>query len=61
MKTIKQRKKYDRERTIFWLEQNQSYGAFEGFLEDDMSFKNLSDDDLKWYFNHWVLADKQSD
>lgn len=52
-------KEYNRERTINWLESGQSNGAFENYPEDDMVFKELSDEILKWYFDFWIPEDEK--
>lgn len=41
--------------TISWLEGGKSSGVFEGQLEEDMDFRKLSDSDIVWYFENWVL------
>lgn len=41
--------------TIGWLENNQETGAFDGHMEQDMDFESLSDDEIAWYFDNWVL------
>lgn len=46
-----------REETVLWLNQNQSNGFFEGFPEENMDFEELSDDELQWYYDSWVLPD----
>lgn len=51
--------KFLRNRTIDWLESNQSNGAFEGFPEADMNFNELSNNELEYYFLEWILEDKE--
>lgn len=50
-------KKYNRKRTINWLENNQGNGAFDDSPEEDMNFNSLSDDELKFYFYAWLMEE----
>lgn len=45
---------------INWLEVNRNNGFFEGYLEDDMDFNELSNEDLEWYYNNWLLPDREN-
>ena len=46
-----------KERTIDWLEQTQAHGEFDGFDEENANFKNMSDEQLEWYFTEWFFTD----
>lgn len=46
-----------RDRTIHWLNINQSHGAFDDFDEEMMNFKSLDDDSIEWYFINWWFTD----
>ena len=48
---------YAKERTINWLNGMQSIGMFEGFLENDMKFEDLSDSDIEYYFLEWYFTE----
>ena len=50
-----------RELIISWLETNQGNGFFEGFEEENMSFEKMSDEDLEWYYDNWVVADTEEE
>ena len=52
---------YAKERTISWLEGMQQNGAFDGFQEQNMEFRNLDDDDLKYYFVEWFFTEPDED
>lgn len=52
---------YAKERTISWLEGMQQGGAFDGFQEQNMEFRNLDDDDLKYYFVEWFFTEPDED
>lgn len=51
---------FDRDETINWLKNSQNNGAFEGFSENKMNFNKLSDKNLEWYFQEWVLPDREN-
>jgi hypothetical protein len=46
-----------RDRTILWLEENRKNGAFDGFMEENMDFDCLSDEDILWYFDNWYMTE----
>lgn len=48
-----------KEKTIAWLENNQQNGAFENQPEDDMDFNVLSEDEINWYYQNWVLEEEK--
>lgn len=50
-----------RELIISWLETNQGNGFFEGFEEENMSFEKMSDEDLEWYYDNWVVTDTEEE
>lgn len=43
--------------TISWLEWNRDNGFFNGYMEEDMDFRKVSDEEIEWYFENWVIAD----
>lgn len=46
-----------REYTMTWLENQKSHGNFTGMPEEDMQFDRIDDEDIKWYFENWVVPD----
>lgn len=45
-----------KETTLRWMKNTKSTGGFDGYPEDNMDFNSLSDDEIKYYFNDWVMA-----
>src|SRR5690625_837218 len=52
---------YDRDYTISWLETNRSHGAFDDFMEENIDFKELEDEELQYYFNEWIPYEEKSE
>ena len=50
-----------REATIRWLENGRCNGEFDGFAEENMNFKEISDEEIAYYFVEWFFMDKDSD
>lgn len=46
---------YNRKCTISWLESNANNGAFDGFLESELDFRKLEDEELMWCWNNWAM------
>lgn len=46
-----------KERTIDWLETTQGLGSFDGFDEENVNFRNMSDEEIEWYFMEWFFTD----
>lgn len=46
-----------KERTIDWLETTQAHGEFDGFTEENVNFRNMSDEEIEWYFTEWFFTD----
>lgn len=46
-----------KERTIDWLETTQAHGEFDGFDEESVNFRNMSDEAIEWYFMEWFFTD----
>ena len=46
-----------KERTIDWLETTQGLGSFDGFDEENANFRNMSDEEIEWYFMEWFFTD----
>lgn len=38
------------------LEIMRGHGQFEGLLEYDMDFNELSNEDLEWYDDEWIVG-----
>ena len=47
--------------TIEWLELTQGHGEFDGFDEEDMDFRKLDDEDIKWYFENWYFTEEKQE
>jgi len=52
---------YNRDFTISWLESHQQSGAFDGFPEEGMNFKKISDNELEYYFDEWIDVERKED
>lgn len=52
--SLNKENQYDRELTISFLESNQENGAYNGEPEAKMNFNNLTDQELEWYYVHWI-------
>ena len=50
-----------KESTIEWLELTQGHGEFDGFDEEDMDFRKIDDEDLKWYFENWYFTEEKQE
>lgn len=46
-----------KERTIEWLESTQAQGGFDGFTEENANFRDMSDEEIEWYFIEWFFTD----
>ncbi|MGX6979011.1 hypothetical protein ACWN8V_07110 [Vagococcus elongatus] len=46
----------ERKYIIERLEIMRGHGQFEGQTEDDMDFSKLSDEDLKYYSDEWLVG-----
>ena len=47
--------------TIEWLELTQGHGEFDGFDEENMDFRKLDDEDIKWYFENWYFTEEKQE
>ena len=47
--------------TIEWLELTQGHGEFDGFDEENMNFRKLDDEDIKWYFENWYFTEEKQE
>lgn len=54
-------KEYNRDYTISWLESNADNGAFDGFLESELDFSKLEDEELMWYWDNWAMVGIEGD
>lgn len=52
---------FDREYIISWLQKNQEHGAFDGFMEENMVFQNLHDEELEYYFDEWISEEEKKE
>lgn len=52
---------YAKFRTIDWLNDMQSKGFFDGFDEGEMEFKNLSNEEIIYYFIEWYFTEPDED
>ena len=47
--------------TIEWLELTKGHGEFDGFDEENMDFRKLDDEDIKWYFENWYFTEEKQE
>lgn len=48
----------ERNEIIDWLETNRNNGFFDGFTEETMDFRKLDNEELEWYYENWVIPDR---